>query len=246
MDVAIIGAGRLGRAVQHALHQRQATSRLYSRWSGFDVLAPDSGHDLGGADVVVEATDVSTQRADVAADFFSRSTRSVAAAVREAGASRHILVSIVHCDRPELQGNGYYAGKAIQERVAREESPTLTLVRSTTWYEFAAQNVERFSRGPFALVPTMIVRPVALAAVAGVVAECALEERARDREVAGPEVTTLWRMTRALSNRPAVLVPFPVPGTAGRAMRGGALLPGPDVEVIGPRFADWLRAPVDR
>ncbi|RIJ22365.1 hypothetical protein DZF93_12045, partial [Clavibacter michiganensis subsp. insidiosus] len=57
-------------------------------------------------------------------------------------------------------------------------------------------------------------------------------------EVAGPEVTTLWEMTRALEDPGARPVPLPIPGRLGRAFARGALLPGSDVEVVGPRFAD--------
>jgi hypothetical protein len=45
-------------------------------------------------------------------------------------------------------------------------------------------------------------------------------------------------MTRALDDRGAQPVPLPIPGRLGRAFAGGALLPGPGVEVVGPRFAD--------
>lgn len=99
------------------------------------MLAPKIVADLGPADVVIEATDIATQRSAVARDFFARSTRAVGAAARRAGATKHVLVSIVNCDKPELQGNGYYAGKAEQERVARAESASLTIVRPASLLE---------------------------------------------------------------------------------------------------------------
>ena len=89
----------------------------------------------------------------------------------------------------------------------------------------------------------MTVQPVALASVADVVADCVVGDRGRSEyEVAGPEVTTLWRMTEALSDKKALPLPVRVPGSAGRALRDGILLPAPEVELIGPRFADWLAA----
>lgn len=240
MQVVLVGTGRLGGAVRDALDRRSVPTRPLSRATGFDVLTPDSSASLGEADVVVEATDLFTQHAQRAKDFFVRSTRTVNAAARRAGA-RHILVSIVHCEQPALRGNGYYAGKAEQERVARDEHEGLTIVRSTLWFEFARQNLDRMRYGPLAVVPAMRVQPVALDAVADVVADCATGERTGPlHEVAGPEVNTLWRMTTALPGRRGLPVPVPVPGRAGRALRDGTLLPGPDVEVVGPRFADWL------
>ena len=226
--------GRYGR--------RGVPTRLLSRSTGFDVLDPRRGPGIGKPEVVIEATDIFTQRAQRAKDFFIRSTRAVNAVAREAGA-RHILVSIVNSEQPAIQGNGYYAGKAEQERVARSEHADLTIVRSTLWFEFARQNLDRMRFGPVAVVPAMSVQPVALHTVAEVVAECATGARTGPlHEVAGPEATTLWKMTTALPDRGALLLPVPAPGRAGRALRDGTLLPGPDIEVRGPRFSDWLAA----
>lgn len=242
MSVAIIGSGRLATAVQGHLARRGAAVQLHSRATGFDVLDYNSQNEVGDVDVVIEATDIQAQRARVATDFFVRSTRAVNAAAARAGA-KHILVTIVSGDRPELHGNGYYAGKAAQERVALSEHSRLTVVRSTTWHEFARQNLERFTIGPLAFVPSMVIRPVSLDALARAVAECATGERSvASYDFAGPEVTTLWNMTKQLGGRRAVSVPLLVPGETGKAMRQGALLPEGEFEIIGPRFSDWLAA----
>ncbi len=240
MQVLVIGAGQLGKAVRKALDRRGISALLVSRSTGFDVLTQERSTDIGEPDVVVEATDIVTQHAGRAREFFVRSTRAVNAVAREAGA-RHVLVSIVNCDEPALQGNGYYAGKAEQERIARVEHTGLTIVRSTQWFEFARQMRERMRLGPLAIVPAMTIQPVALDTVAEVVADCASGERTGPlHEVAGPDATTLWRMTTALPGRGPLLVPVSVPGRAGRALRDGTLLPGPDVELQGPSFAEWL------
>lgn len=240
MKVALIGSGRLARAVREQLARRGVEAQSHSRSTGFDVLDPSTTHRVGDVDVVVEATDIQTQQARAASEFFVRSTRAVNALAARSNA-RHLLVSIIGCQRPELRGNGYYAGKAAQERVAGAEHSRLVIVRSTTWHEFARQNLERFRCGPLAFVPAMSLRPVALDAVAQTVAECAIGERAGSvYDVAGPEETTLWRMTGALADKRALPVPLRVPGAAGRAMRRGALLPSAGYEVVGPSFSEWL------
>lgn len=247
MRVAIIGSGRLARAIRDECVGRGATVTLHSRSTGFDIHDPSAADRLGEQDVVVEATDVFTQSATRAKEFFRRSTLTANAAARAAGA-RHVLVSIIGCSRPELQANGYYAGKAEQELVAESEHERLTIVRSTQWHEFARQNVDRMRVGPLAVVPAMTVQPIALTSVADVVAQCVAGERSEGSyDLAGPEVTTLWEMTRALPDQPRLLAPLPVPGRAGKAFREGALLPGPDAEVLGPTFEEWLaQAPVAR
>ncbi len=240
MQVAVIGGGASGSAIARALVERGADVELMSRSSGFDVLRDDATERLRDADVVVEATGRFTLSGRVATELFTGSTRAVASAVRGSGA-RHVLLSIVGCSLPELQGFGYYAGKTAQEQVAREESERLTIVRSTQWFEFPGQNLERLRFGPISFVPQMRIKPVALDAVADVVAECATGARSGQvHDVAGPEVMTLWDMTTQLPRSGVRPVPLPMPGTTGRAFRRGALVPGDGAEVVGPRFAQWL------
>lgn len=78
------------------------------------------------------------------------------------------------------------AGKAAQERVARVESPGVTIIRSTQWFEFAQQNLDRFTFGPFALIPAMTIKPVALDAVAAVIADTVVGDRTGSCDVSGP------------------------------------------------------------
>jgi hypothetical protein len=239
MHVALIGGGPSGNAIKRALTERGATTELLSRSTGFDVLHDDAKARLREAEVIVEATGRFTTSPKIATDFFTRSTRAIAAAANASGA-RHILLSIVNCDVPQVQGYGYFAGKTAQERTARAESRRLTIVRSTQWFEFARQNLDRMRLGPIALVAGMTMKPVALDAFAGVIADSALGIRSGTTiEVSGPEVTTLWKMTMALTDRHVIPVPLPIPGRMGRAFRAGALLPGGDAEVVGPSFAAW-------
>lgn len=240
MRVAVVGGGASGGAIKQALRARGCDVTQHSRATGFDVLRDDATRRLAGTDVVIEATGVFTTSRRRATDFFGRSTRAIAAAATELRA-HHVLLSIVNCTLPAVQGYGYFTGKTIQEQIARDVSPQLTIVRSTQWFEFARQNLERMRIGPFALVPGMTIAPVALDSVAAIVADVATGLRTETEvDVAGPETMTLWEMTRSLPDRGVVAVPLPIPGAMGRAFRNGALVPTADAEVIGPRFADWL------
>ena len=245
MKVAIVGGGRSGTAIHRAMAARRHEAFMFSRSTGFDVLRDDAVARLAGFDVIVEATSLFTLSSKAAISFFTRSTHAIGAAASKSGA-RHIVLSIVNCEKPELQGYGYFAGKAAQEELARTENPEVTIIRSTQWFEFARQNLDRFTIGPFALVPGMKIQPVALDAVATVIAEAASGERVgTSYEVAGPDVTTLWAMTEKVRKRSFLQIPLPMPGSAWRSFRHGGLLPSPHVEQIGPSFSEWL-ASTDR
>ncbi len=62
-------------------------------------------------------------------------------------------------------------------------------------------------------------------------------------EVAGPEEADLVALARAVVRHRGErvwVIPFRVPGPAGRAMRSGGQLPTPDVRVVGPSFSEWI------
>ncbi len=240
MHVAVLGGGQSGEAIRQALVARGATVEVLSRSTGFDILTADAPARLGDAQAIIEATGRFTASRKIATDFFTRSTLATAAAANASGA-HHILLSILNCNLPEVQGYGYFAGKTAQETIARAQSKNLTIVRSTQWFEFAGQNLDRMRLGPIALVPSMTIKPVALNAVAAVVADSALGTRTSSLiEVSGPQVTTLWKMTMEVPHRKVIPVPLRISSHMGQAFRDGALVPTNDAEVIGPRFDEWV------
>jgi uncharacterized protein YbjT (DUF2867 family) len=149
MRVTVVGGGISGAAIARAVEERGGEARLLSRSTGFDVLRDDARAAIAGADAVVEATGLFTMSARRATRFFTGSTRAVGGAALESGA-RHVLLSIVGCTLPEVQGYGYFAGKTAQEETARTTGAELTIVRSTQWFEFARQNLARMRFGPIA------------------------------------------------------------------------------------------------
>jgi uncharacterized protein YbjT (DUF2867 family) len=92
----------------------------------------------------------------------------------------------------------------------------------------------------------MLVQPIAAREVAGALAELVTGPPVgMAREMAGPErhqFTDLVRAVRTARGSRKLLVTLRVPGAAGKAMAGGALLPTGD----GPRgsqtFEEWLAA----
>lgn len=240
MKVVIVGGGESAHAIARAVIERGDTAELFSRSTGFDVLRDDATARLAGADVIVEATGRFTTSRKIATQFFTTSTTAISAAANAVGAT-HILLSIVNCDLPGVQGYGYFAGKAAQEKTARTASDRLIIVRTTQWFEFAYQTLDRMGFGPLGLVPRMRIQPVGLDAVASVIAQCVAGQKpGTTLEIAGPEVMTLREMTRQVRPTRAVRIPLVLPGATWSAINGGALLPSDKAKVTGTRFSDWL------
>lgn len=245
MKIAIVGGtGTLGRQVAAELTGRGHDVRVLTRSARpYRVdLAAGAGLDdaLGGCEVVVDASNDSSKNA---AATLVGGTRRLLAAGREAGVAHHVCVSIVRC---ELVPMGYFRVKAEQEDVVTRGTVPWTIVRATQFHEYLAAMFGAGARWRAMPVPRALLQPVAVAEVARVVADAAERDPRRARvQIAGPEVASavsLARDWRRAAGARAVLVPMPLPGRLGRALRGGALTTG-NADVRGRvTFAAWLKA----
>ncbi|MFE6039643.1 SDR family oxidoreductase [Streptomyces sp. NPDC056452] len=238
------GTGTLGRGVADALRSRGHQVRVLSRRSQeYRVdLTTGEGLDraLAGCDVVVDASNSTSSKG--AARTLVDGSRRLLAAEEAAGVRHHVCVSIVGCERVPI---GYYRAKAAQERVVEAGPVGWTLVRATQFHELVAGLFTPMARFGVLVLPTMPLRTVASAEVAGAVADAAGGPALRGRiEVAGPEtadVRDLARQWRSVTGSRARTVPLALPGAVGRAVRSGALIPDrPDVTGT-TTFAEWLQ-----
>lgn len=115
-----------------------------------------------------------------------------------------------------------------------------TILRVTQFYDYCLTNTKRLSWFPLAPVPAgFTVQPVDPRDVATRLVELALGEPAsRAPDMAGPQVsswTDLLRGYLKASHRRRWVLPVRIPGT--RAVRNGALLPGPG-HTVGSRTWD--------
>ncbi len=242
MHVAVAGgSGVVGRHVVRALERHGHEVVILARSRGVDLT---TGRGLLSAlaevDSVIDVSNVATLRRRTAVDFFSTATRQLLEAEAQGGVTHHVVLSIVGVDRVDT---GYYAGKLRQEELVESGPVPWTVLRATQFHEFAGQLLDR-SRGPLALVPQMRVQPVAAAEVGARLAELATgPARGRAHELAGPDVHELVDLARRESKsgrRSRRVVGVRVPGSAGRAMSTGALLPTGPVNLGTVSFDDWL------
>jgi uncharacterized protein YbjT (DUF2867 family) len=225
MEIAIIGGtGLLGRQVAEELRARGHGVRVVSRNAPEyrADLTTGAGLDeaLAGVDAVVDASNNSSKSA---AATLVEGTRRLLAAGQQAGVAHHVGVSVVGCEQIPM---GYFQVKAAQERLVTEATLPWTVVRAAQFHEYLAAMFGAAARYGVLPAPSALVQPVASAEVARVVADAVESGPRRGRiTVAGPEVARLrdlavtWRRT---AGSRAVVLPLPLPGALGRALRGGA------------------------
>jgi len=245
MKIAIAGGtGTLGRQLAAELRNRGHHVRVLSRNAPEHRVNLATGEGLeaalAGCEVVIDASNNSTRNA---AAILVDGSRRLLTAGRAAGVAHHVCISVVGCEHVPA---GYFNVKARQEGVVEHGPVPWTIVRATQFHEYAAAALESASRWRIVPVPQLKLQTVASAEVARAMADVAEGGPRRDRvEVAGPEVTTareLARTWRRATGRSLALLPVPLPGKLGRALRAGALTsarPG----VRGTQtFSAWLEA----
>jgi uncharacterized protein YbjT (DUF2867 family) len=245
MRVAVVGGtGLVGRLTVQALRARNDEPVVVSRSHGVDAAA-GTGLDrtLAGVEAVIDVTNGPATNPAAAREFFGSVTRNLLAAELRAGVGHHVVLSIVGVDR--VGGNAHYAGKRLQEEIALAGPVPVTVLPATQFHEFAEMVVSRTRRGDTAVVPPLLVQPVAAADVAEVLAEIAAgPAQGRAADLAGPEPQDLVDMARrALAARgagPVRLVPSWRDGPFGVEMAGEVLLPGPGARLGPTTFDAWL------
>ncbi len=245
MKIARVGGtGTLGRQTAEELRARGHEVRVLSRGAPeYRVdLTTGAGLEeaLDGCEVVVDASNNSSKNASAT---LVEGTRRLLAAGAAAGVGHHVCVSRVGC---ELVPMGYFLVKAAQEDVVAQAAIPWTIVRATQFHDYVAVIMSAAARYGAVPVPRALLQPVASTEVARTVADAAAAGPRRDRvEIAGPEVASVRELAstwRRAAGKRALLVPLPLPGGLGRALRGGALTdPSPDIRGS-VTFAAWAKA----
>lgn len=242
MRIAVVGGtGVVGRHVVAAAKARGHEALALARSTGIDVVTGAGLADaLTGVDVVVDVTNTTTLSARSARRFFENATRNLLAAEESTGVRHHVVLSIVGIDGIDA---GYYAGKLAQERTAATGDVSHTIVRAAQFHEFVGQQLDG-QRGPFAFMPTMLMRPVAAREVGEylvTVAEGAPLGRSAD--LVGPRderLADLARRQLAYDGIGRKVVEVRLPGTFGKGLASGALRGDASAKHGALTFDDWL------
>ncbi len=243
LTIAVAGStGTVGHHVVDVASTRGHRVVPLARSAGVDLLSgSDLAPTLAGVDCVVDVTSVATRKSKESREFFGTVTEHLLAAEQAAGVGHHLALSVVGCDTAP---DGYYAGKVLQEQLVAASPVPWTILRATQFHEFVGQVFGAVSAGPLVLVPRMLSQPVAALEVAQRLVDLAeAGPSGRVRDFGGPRTERLPDMVRDWARgtrRRGRVVPVPLPGTLGRAMRDGSLLAGADADRGHQTFAEWL------
>jgi uncharacterized protein YbjT (DUF2867 family) len=239
------GTGTVGASIVAALTERGHEVRVLSRSSSSHPVDLGTGaglvEALSGCEVVVDASN-GGPKPDAARRVLVEGGARLLDEERRAGIAHHVCISIVGIERVPMR---YYEVKVEQERQVERSGQPYSILRATQFHASIAalfRATSRFRVLPGARALLCPIDPLEVAeAVADVVAEGPLAGR---RSITGPERAELRELAsvwRELSGRRALIVPTPIPGALGRALRSGALV-GDEAELRGETtFRRWLQ-----
>lgn len=244
MRVAVAGGtGLAGRYTVSALAEAGHEPVIVARSRGADA-STGAGLDeaLAGVDAVIDVTNRPSLDADTMRTFFAATTAHLLVAEERAGVRHHVVLSVTAVDR--VEGNPHYAGKRVQEELALGGKIPATVLRATQFHEFAWMVVRWARRGGTAVVPPLLLQPVAARDVAAaLVSAAAGEPQGLARDLAGPETQDLVDMARrtlAVQGDKTRLVPGWRGGLFGVEMAGEVLLPASNARLAATTFDAWL------
>jgi uncharacterized protein YbjT (DUF2867 family) len=225
MRMAVVGGtGTLGRHIVDALRARRHEVRVLSRTSpDFRVdLTTGDGLEraLQGCETVIDA---SNNTSKAAAAILVDGSRRLLNAEREAGVRHHVCVSIVGCD---LVPTSYFKVKVEQERTTEHGGVPWTIVRATQFHELVIGMLAALGSWRVLPLPRGPLQPIAAADAARAIATFAEGPPLLKRvNVAGPQIVDVRGLARVWLSHGGrgLLVPIPLPGAIGRALRAGGL-----------------------
>jgi uncharacterized protein YbjT (DUF2867 family) len=245
MKIAVAGAtGRVGRHVSQVLTERGHEVVAISRANGVDIIS-GTGLDaaLTGVEAIVDAATGPSPEQQPATDFFVTAAHNLQQAGVRAGVQRAVVLSIINVDK---SAGGYGLAKIAHEDAWRSGPIPARIVRAAQFHEFVAQLLEWGTQGDVAYVPEMRTQIVSARTVAEVVADVATSDGDPGQivEIAGPHEEDLGRLAALLVERRGTPVKVQVVRNPADpdadAQATGGLLPGPEAQLAGPTFEEWL------
>jgi uncharacterized protein YbjT (DUF2867 family) len=241
--IAVIGAtGTAGSRVVARLKARDVGVVEISRGRGVDVVSGRGLFEaLAGVDVVIDVSNPmpADQRCTVT-QTVATATRNVVGACAARDVRRLVVLTVAGVEDPGFDGFAYYEAKRAAKAIILDGPVPATIVKSTQWYEFAANPAAVSSHDGEVTVQDWLIQPIAADTVADVLVEAALGQTHPPRTIAGPEAVRLPQLTSKLLARQGDDRRVRAVPPALGALASGALLAPDGAVVIGPGVDAWL------
>lgn len=191
--VVIGGTGLIGRQLVPLLRQLGHEVLVASPSKGVNAVTGEGlAKALAGARVVVDVSNAPSFAEEAVLEFFESSGRNLAATEAAAGVAHHVALSVVGTDG--LPDSGYFRAKLAQERLIKESGIPFSIVRATQFFEFVPAIA---GAGEAIHLPPALMRPIASADVAAILAEVAAAPPINSTlEIAGPEAIRMDALVR--------------------------------------------------
>ena len=234
--ILVTGAsGTLGRLLVPTLTRRGSDVRALSRRArggggpggsgSFEWAVGDLGTGAGldeavdGIDVIVHAASNTRGQGKGDTDAVWR----LMEAAKRGGRRPHLVyISIVGVDRHPF---GYYRAKYEAEQAIEASGLPHTVQRTTQWFQLLDRFLTLAAKSPVVPVPSVPFQPLDAREIAGRLADLAGgEPLGHAEDMGGPELLDASELAQAYlraTGKRRLLVPFRVPGKAGRAFRAG-------------------------
>lgn len=226
------------------------------RGKGHDVVAASPGTGvnavsgeglaaaLEGAEIVIDVSNSPSFEDQAVLDFFTASSRNLAAAELAARVKHHVALSVVGTER--LQASGYFRAKLVQEDLIKGSPVPYTILRATQFFEFMGGIAYDGTDGDAVRLSSAQFQPIASGDVAAALADVALAAPVNGTiEVAGPQVHAMNTLVEAWMRGQGDMRPVTAAQDApyfGTALDDGSLTPGAAARIMPTRFEDWMKA----
>ena len=246
MKIAVIGGtGLIGTRLVARLTADGHDVTAASRATGVNSYTGEGlAEALAGVETLIDVSNSGYLDERGANEFFYGSTLNLLSYGDAAGVRHHLALSIVGTDRLARTEGGYFAAKAVQERLIRNSGRRYSIVHSTQFFEFIVSIADAATSHNIVRLSKALIQPIAADDIAAAVETVATGSPVNGIvEFAGPEVFRLEELVQKelrLRGDPREVVADPLSTYFGTELDERELLPGPDATLAPTRFGDWL------
>lgn len=246
MKIAVIGGtGLIGTRLVARLTADGHDVTAASRATGVNSYTGEGlAEALAGVETLIDVSNSGYLDERGANEFFYGSTLNLLSYGDAAGVRHHLALSIVGTDRLARTEGGYFAAKAVQERLIRNSGRRYSIVHSTQFFEFILSIADAATSHNIVRLSKALIQPIAADDIAAAVESVATGSPVNGIvEFAGPEVFRLEELVQKelrLRGDPREVVADPLSTYFGTELDERELLPGPDATLAPTRFSDWL------